>query len=380
MNNQFYYGFFDELEKQAFTPAAQKLLGASAGAGVGALSTQRKPGESNSDYAKRTALMAGAGGALGFGGVMGARKLMGKLKADKLVKQRGEAGKFMAGAAGLSALGAGISGKGGKYTNAFRSAQNILGDDLAQGAVSGKASMGDIVEGLGAAAGRNEKNIGAIFSNIGKRKEYNKALREFKSTGAKTDAEISAFEKQLKKRMGMSGKNPGTFLGDLGALFSGGKVKMPKTEEQMAYDKIKKDAFSTGMKGLKTEKVRNVLGRQDSVKFTQGGARQAENQLNKAINRINLSDTLDDAQKSQMIGSLIKKFEKQFNVKVDDKGSMAGRSLRDRLRATGASMFGMNNKYTIRAKGDNPYGVMRGLFTGEKVAHIANDILKKHRY
>ena len=111
MNNQFYYGFFDELEKVAFTPAAQKLIGAGIGGAAGGLSTRRKPGESNSDYAKRTALMAGGGAAAGFGGVMGARKLMGKMKADKLMKTRGEIDKGVKGVLGLGTLGIGLAGK-----------------------------------------------------------------------------------------------------------------------------------------------------------------------------------------------------------------------------------------------------------------------------
>ena len=119
------------------------------------------------------------------------------------------------------------------------------------------------------------------------------------------------------------------------------------------------------------------MGRLDSIKFTQGSPFQAEKQLNAAVKRINNSDVLDSGQKLKMVNKLIKKFEKQLNVKVSDTGSMAGRSLRDRMKATGAELFYGKQKYRIRTKGDTPYGFFRPVFS-EKVASVADHILKKH--
>ena len=209
-----------------------------------------------------------------------------------------------------------------------------------------------------------------MFSNYGKRKQYNKALREFNAGGSKTDAELSAFKKKLKKKLGMSGRTS-SFGEDLGNLLSGNNVRMGKTEAQMNFDQVRKDAFGKAMGGLKTKKSRRTFGKGDVVTFTQGSVRKAENQLNNAINRIQSSDILDSSQKSKMTNDLINQFQKQFNINVSE-GAMTGRSVGDRLRRFGSGIFTEKPKYTISARGSE--------FQGAKVAHVANDILKKHGY
>ena len=384
MNNQFYYGFFDELEKVGFvTPNAQKLLGAVGGAGAGALSTRRKPGESSQDYAKRTALTSAAGGALGLGGVVGARKAMSKLKERSVAKTRAGYAKGVAGAVGLGSIGVALTGKKSNTGKAIKGAQNVFGSDLASSVIKGKASGMDILEGLGNSAMKNEKGIGAVFGNFGKRKQYRKAMDEFKVGGARTEKELKTFDQKLRKSLGMSGKTS-SFGSDMNNLLSGNKVNMAKSRDQMNFDQVRTDVMKNLLGAGSAKSSTRFIGRRKDIAFSAKGsklpARELEGRLNTALDRISNSDLLNSEQKTKMLADTRNVFQKRFKVNISDSGSMSGRTAGDRLRRVGSGILNKKNKYTISSKTPDSKRPFGNMFKGEKIAHVADDILTRHGY
>lgn len=386
MNNQFYYGFFDELEKEAFaSPAVQRLAGGGVGAGVGALSTQRKPGESNSDYAKRTALAAGIGGAIGVGGVQAARAGYNKMRANRIAEIRSDAAGKAGTIAGLGSLGVALAGRNTDTGKAIKGVQNVLQSDAAAKAIKGgKGSTDEVLGELGKKVQENEGQFVNFFSNMRKRKKYKKGVADINANSTLNDAQKKQKIKDLRKSMGMVGKDS-SLKDDALNLFSGNRVQMSKTPEMMQYDsvrtKVMKDLFD-GAGGAKSSD--RVFGKMKDKAFVgRGGAALSaadlEKRLNRALTRIEDSDVLSGEQKSKMLANVKQTFEKRFKVSVDDTGNMSGRTYADRFKRFGKGLIGDKNKYTIRSR--KKEGLMPRFFAGgEKIAHIADDILNRHGY
>lgn len=371
MNENFYIGFFDEIEKQAasLTPMAKNLAGGIIGAGAGAASTRRRPGESNDDYAKRTALMAAAGGAAGIGGVSAARKGIKMYKQRAFNAARGRAADSLGSIAGFGALGRAFVGDKSQAGKTIKGVENVLSSEAGRKAVSGEGGLLGVVGALGDAARKNESGLKGMLANRNARKKYNRLLSE------------GVDEATARRRSGLSGRQS-SFGDDFLNLVSGNKVKPAKDRAQRNYDQVKNEAFSTLLSGggAKGKRSGRFFGMGGTTRVTKGGkaisASQLESQLNSSIARIQNSDILTAEQKSKMTRDALKKFEKQFNVQVSTSGNMAGRSYKDIGVNFAKGVVGMGPKYTVKAKGAGGFsGYVPGM--GEKLAH---QVLRRNGY
>ena len=371
MNEHFYNGFFDEMEKEALslTPMAKNLAGGIVGAGAGAAASKRRPGETNQDFARRRALTAAAGGAAGIAGVAGARRGLRALKQRGFNQTRSKASESLGSIAGLGAVGRAFVGDKSQAGKTIKGVENVLQSDAGRRAVSGEGGFLGVVGALGDAAKKNEAGLKGVVKNRAARKKYNKLLSQGVSEG------------EARKRSGLSGRQS-SFGDDVLNLVSGNKVKPAKDRSQRNYDQVKNDAFATllGGGGSKGKRSRRFLGRGGTTRVTQGGSvvspAQLERQLNSSIARIQNSDMLTAEQKSKMTRNAIKKFEKRFKVEVSGSGNMAGRSYKDIGVNFAKGIFGAGPQLTVKAKGAGGFsGYVPGV--GEKLAH---QVLRRHGY
>ena len=132
MNEEFILGMVSELEKsakvnrrtlEAFKQINPNFAAGLVGGAAGGALTSRRPGESKSDYAKRTALAAGGGALVGIGGRQGISALMKqRAKTQSLAKRKDMLNTAKTTIGGLGAVVPGFMPKGSKVGGGFAAA------------------------------------------------------------------------------------------------------------------------------------------------------------------------------------------------------------------------------------------------------------------
>ena len=177
---EFFEGFFDEMQKLASKSQLLQRVGAGAGgATIGALSSQRKPGESNHDYGKRTALRAAGGGLAGLGGLEAVRAGQKAFKKHQFSKTRGDVANKMKGFAGLGNIATAFLGKDTLEGQKVRAAANVMKSGVAETLVrGGKGSLDKALAQAGDAASKNEKMFQGMWKNKKTRDAYKAGMED----------------------------------------------------------------------------------------------------------------------------------------------------------------------------------------------------------